>query len=187
MQLVNKARVQWSPHLAAAPLQFLYVAGVLCVQIDDAVRLESCRDDQKTGRKSQRRRIRPFLRRPRIVLPADFRPRAIHAHHLSYYGGHFGLARQRSCVSSPMHFLHGQHAVFEAVALAQPSDRHAFRDRGGRHLWPTQTHGQGTHPYTRTYRPPHPVDGAHSAARTHRRVGRRTRDIALRNNEGAPD
>ena len=29
MQLVNKPRAQWPPHLAAAPLQFLYVAGVL--------------------------------------------------------------------------------------------------------------------------------------------------------------
>ena len=29
MQLVNKPRTQWPPHLAAASLQFLYVAGVL--------------------------------------------------------------------------------------------------------------------------------------------------------------
>ena len=40
MQLVNKPRAQWPPHLAAAPLQFLYVAGVLCVHIDDVVRPE---------------------------------------------------------------------------------------------------------------------------------------------------
>ena len=31
MQLVNKPRAQWPPHLAAAPLQFLSVAEVLCV------------------------------------------------------------------------------------------------------------------------------------------------------------
>ena len=29
MQLVNKLRTQWPPHLDAAPLHFLYVAGVL--------------------------------------------------------------------------------------------------------------------------------------------------------------
>ena len=93
MQLVSKPRAQWPPHLAAAPLQFLYVAGVLCVQIDDVVRLGPRLDDKKTGRQSRRRRIRPFLGRPRIVLPADFRQRAIHAHHLRYYGGHFELVK----------------------------------------------------------------------------------------------
>ena len=60
-------------------------------------------------------------------------------------------ARQRPCVSSPMRFLYGQHAIFEAVALTQPTDRHAFRDRGSRHLRPTQTHGQRAHPHTCTY------------------------------------
>ena len=30
--LVNKPRTQWPPHLAAAPLRFLYVAGVLCAR-----------------------------------------------------------------------------------------------------------------------------------------------------------
>ena len=28
-----------------------------------------------------------------MVLPANFRQRAIHAHHLSYYAGHFGLSK----------------------------------------------------------------------------------------------
>ena len=93
MQLVNKPRVQWPPHLAAAPLQVLYVAGVLCVQIDDVIRPGPRLDDEKTGRSSRRKRIRPFLGRPRIVLPADVLQRVIHAHHLSYYGGHFGLAK----------------------------------------------------------------------------------------------
>ena len=68
MQLVNKPQAQWPPHLAAAPLQFLYVAGVLCVQIYDVVRLGLCPDDEKTGRQSRRRRTRPSLGRPRIVL-----------------------------------------------------------------------------------------------------------------------
>ena len=92
-QLVNKPRAQWPPHLAAAPLQFLYVAGVLRLQTDDLVCLVPRHDDEKTGRSPRHGRIRPFLGRPRIVLPADFRQRAIHAHHLSYYGGHFGLAK----------------------------------------------------------------------------------------------
>ena len=80
MQLMNKPRPQWPPHLAPAPLQFLYVAGVLCVHIDDVVRLGPRQDDDKTGRSPRRRRIRPFLGRPRIVLPADLRQRATHAH-----------------------------------------------------------------------------------------------------------
>ena len=92
MQLANKPRAQWPPHLAAALLQFLYVAGVLCVQIDEVIRPEPRQDDETTGRSPRRKLIRPFLGRPRIVLPADVRQRAIHAHHLSYYGGHFGLA-----------------------------------------------------------------------------------------------
>ena len=93
IQLVNKPRAQWPPHWAAAPLQFLYVAGVLCVQIDDVVRLGPRQDDDKTGRSPRRRRIRTFLGRPphRITrrLPAARHTRA----HLSYYGGHFGLAK----------------------------------------------------------------------------------------------
>ena len=99
MQLVNKPRSQWPPHLAAAPLQFLYVAGLLCVQIDDVIRLGPHPDDEKTGRKSRRTRARPFLGRPRIVLPADFLQRAVHAHYLSYYGGHFGLAKTFACLA----------------------------------------------------------------------------------------
>ena len=93
MQLENKPRAQRSPHLAAAPLQFLYVAGALCVQIDDVVRLGPRPDEEKTGRQSRCKRIRPFLGRPRIVLFEDVRQRAIHAHHLSYYGEDFGLAK----------------------------------------------------------------------------------------------
>ena len=90
---MNKPPAQWPPHLAAAPLQFLFAAGVLCVQVDAVVCLGPRPDDEMTGRKSRRRRIRPFLGRPRIVLPANFRQRATHAHRLSYYGGHFGLAK----------------------------------------------------------------------------------------------
>ena len=93
MQLVNKPRAQWPPHLAAAPSQSLYVAGVPCVQIDDVVLPGPRQDDEKTGRNPRLRRIRPFPGRPRVVLPADVRQRAIHAQHLSCYGGHFGLTK----------------------------------------------------------------------------------------------
>ena len=92
MQLVNKPRAQWPPHLAAASLQFQYVAGVLCVQIEDVVRLGPRQDDAATGRSPRRKRIRPFLGRSHIVLPADVRQRAMLAHQLSYYGGQFVLA-----------------------------------------------------------------------------------------------
>ena len=72
--------------MAAAPLQFLYVTGVLCVQIDDVIRRGLRQDDEITGRSPRRKRTRPFLGRPRTVLPADFQQRGINAHHLSYYG-----------------------------------------------------------------------------------------------------
>ena len=95
MQLANKPRAQWPPHLAAAPLQFLYlyVAGVLCVQIDDVVCLGPRQDGDKTEQSPRRRLIRPFLGRPRIVLPADFRQRAIHAHTSAITGGILGWPR----------------------------------------------------------------------------------------------
>ena len=57
MQLVNKPPDQWPPHLGAALLQFLYVAGMLCVQINVVVRLGPLPDEEKSGRKSRRRRI----------------------------------------------------------------------------------------------------------------------------------
>ena len=91
MQLVNKPRAQWPPHLAAAPLQFLYVAGVLSCEST----VSSAWDPARTTRRpdgSETQAQSTFLGRPRIVLPADVRPRAMHAHQLSYYGGHFGLA-----------------------------------------------------------------------------------------------
>ena len=93
MPLVNKPRAQWPPRLAAAPVRSLYVAGVLCVQVDDVIHPGICTGDEKTGRGSRRRRTPTVLGRPRIVLPADIRQRAKHVHHLSYYGGHFGLAK----------------------------------------------------------------------------------------------
>ena len=70
MPPVNKPRAQWPSHLAAAPIHFLYVAGVLCVHVDDVVRRGIDAEDEETGRKSRSRRTPPFLGRPRIVLPA---------------------------------------------------------------------------------------------------------------------
>ena len=93
MPLVDKPRAQWPPHLAAALLYLLYVAGVLCVQLDDVVRQDTGAQSGRIGRKSRSRRTPSFLGRPRIVLPSDVRQRAIHAHHLRYYGGHFGLGK----------------------------------------------------------------------------------------------
>ena len=49
--LVNKPRAQRPPHLAAALLHHMYVAGVLCVQIDEVVRREIDETGKKTGRK----------------------------------------------------------------------------------------------------------------------------------------
>ena len=63
------------------------------MQAEDVVRLRAGAGGGKAGRKERRRGRPPFLGRPRIVLPAAFRQRAIHAHHLSYYGGHFGLPK----------------------------------------------------------------------------------------------
>ena len=51
------------------------------------------RKGDKAGRKSRCGRTAPFLGRPRILLPAAFRQRAIHAHHLSYYSGLSGSAK----------------------------------------------------------------------------------------------
>ena len=80
MPLVNMPRAQWPPHLAAAPLHFLYVATALCVQVDDVFRREIEAESGNAGRKPRSRRIPPFLGRPRIVLSTDFRQGAIHAH-----------------------------------------------------------------------------------------------------------
>ena len=204
--LVNKPRAQWPPHLAAAPLHFLYLTGVSCVQVDCAIRREIDAKSGKTARKLRSRRPPPSLGRSRIVLPADFRQRAIHAHDLSYYGGHFGLAktfarlaevlvasaaRRCSCVPSAMYLLYGQHPIFEAVALAQPPHRYALRDRCSGYLRPAQTHSPRPYPYTRAHRPSHSVDGPYRATRTHGRDSSRdyfrALDFALGNDAGAPD
>ncbi|KAL8447032.1 hypothetical protein Emed_004662 [Eimeria media] len=66
--LVDLPRVEWPAALARSQLAFSFEAGILCVT---------------TSSKGT----------PRIVLPAALRHRAIHAHHLSYYGGHFGVAK----------------------------------------------------------------------------------------------
>ena len=149
MQLVNKPRAQWPPHLAAAPLQFLYVAGVLSCEST----VSSAWDPARTTRRpdgspdtgaidlpwpsphcvTRRRSATSHARAPTQLLRGTFRA----GHDLRARSAEVlvaSAALQHSCVSSPMHVLYRQHAIFEAVALAQSSDRHAFRDRGGRHL-----------------------------------------------------
>ena len=73
MPLVNKPRAQWPPHLAAAPVHFLYVASVLCVQVDDVFRREIEAKSGNAGRKPRSRRTPPSLGRPRILLSTDMR------------------------------------------------------------------------------------------------------------------
>ncbi|KAL8455871.1 hypothetical protein Emag_000301 [Eimeria magna] len=65
LRLARTPRAAWPPHLRHTPLQFCVLHDLVYVRIGDAL--------------------------PRVVLPAIFRSRAIQAHHLSYYGGHFGF------------------------------------------------------------------------------------------------
>ncbi|KAL8442641.1 hypothetical protein Emag_006301 [Eimeria magna] len=65
LRLARTPRAAWPPHLRRTPLQFCVPRDLVYVRIGDAL--------------------------PRLVLPATFRSRAIQAHHLSYYGGHFGI------------------------------------------------------------------------------------------------
>ncbi|KAL8454773.1 hypothetical protein Emed_000084 [Eimeria media] len=65
--LMAQPRDQWPRLLASSPLQFTLVYDVLCVRIRG--------------------------KRPRTILPATLRQQAIHSHHLSYYGGHFGVGK----------------------------------------------------------------------------------------------
>ena len=72
MQLVNKPRAQWPPHLAAAALQFLYVAGVLCVQTDDVAARESARTMRKPDGVPDAGVFDPFLAVPASYYPQTF-------------------------------------------------------------------------------------------------------------------
>ncbi|KAL8445711.1 hypothetical protein Emag_005036 [Eimeria magna] len=68
LRLARTPRAAWPPHLRHTPLQFCVLHDLVYVRIGDAL--------------------------PRVVLPAIFRSRAIQAHHLSYYGGHFGIFKK---------------------------------------------------------------------------------------------
>ena len=169
------------------------------MHVEGAVRLGTEAEGGKAGRKERRRGRSPFLGRPRIVLPAAFRQRAIHAHHLSYYGGHFGLAktfarlalrywwpRQRAKVRA---FL-ARCTLRMAMALAQPPDRYAVWDRRRGDVRPAQAYGPGAYPYTCAHRPPQAVGGA-CATRARSRISGgghfRVSDLALGHNEGIFD
>ncbi|KAL8425993.1 hypothetical protein ACSSS7_008265 [Eimeria intestinalis] len=66
--LLKTPRAEWPRRFAASSLQFTHHAGILCVSTDPD-------------------------KPPRVLLPKLFREHAIHAHHLSYYGGHFGVQK----------------------------------------------------------------------------------------------
>ncbi|KAL8436892.1 hypothetical protein ACSSS7_001394 [Eimeria intestinalis] len=72
-RLLGLPRSKWPPHIQPTPLRSCLVHDLLCFPIADAA--------------------------PRVVLPAIFRRRAIHAHHLSYYGGHFGVTNTAARVA----------------------------------------------------------------------------------------
>ncbi|KAL8440676.1 hypothetical protein Emag_007831 [Eimeria magna] len=67
LRLARTPRAAWPPHLRHTPLQFCVLHDLVYVRIGDAL--------------------------PRVVQPAIFRSRAIQAHHLSCYGGHFGVLK----------------------------------------------------------------------------------------------
>ncbi|KAL8431881.1 hypothetical protein ACSSS7_004962 [Eimeria intestinalis] len=74
-RLFGLPRSEWPPHLQSTPLRFCLVHDLLCVSMADATR--------------------------RVVLPAIFRRRAIHAHHISYYGCRLGITETAACLASP--------------------------------------------------------------------------------------
>ena len=66
-ELIGKPQEDWPSALAASSLEFTEEQVVLCANIRGAD--------------------------PKPVLPQEFGKRAIYAHHLSYYAGHFGVAK----------------------------------------------------------------------------------------------
>ncbi|KAL8445282.1 hypothetical protein Emed_005750 [Eimeria media] len=69
-EIGTQPRDTWPPNLRRSALTFVRVCDILCVRIANG--------------------------KPRIVLPLELRDHAIRAHHLSYYGGHFGLHKTRA-------------------------------------------------------------------------------------------
>ncbi|KAL8454859.1 hypothetical protein Emed_000010 [Eimeria media] len=69
-EIETQPRDTWPSHLRQSALTLVRVCDILCVRISNG--------------------------KPRIVLPLELREHAIRAHHLSYYGGHFGLHETRA-------------------------------------------------------------------------------------------
>ncbi|KAL8440835.1 hypothetical protein Emag_007693 [Eimeria magna] len=65
LRLARTPRAAWPPHLRHTLLQFCVLHDLVYARIGDAL--------------------------PRVVLPAIFRSRAVQAHYLRCYGGHFGV------------------------------------------------------------------------------------------------
>ena len=86
--LMTLPRDEWPSSWAKSSLSFVSIEGVLCV-ISSAARSSSAEVSGESNTSAEAL----DSPRPRIVLPQAFRSRAIHAHHLSYYGGHFGCAK----------------------------------------------------------------------------------------------
>ena len=81
---------EWPAPWKQSALRFLLKADVLCVILPEKFRALSSDEEpiEKDGKQQE-----VSTPRPRIVLPAVCRERAIYSHHLSYYGGHFGYAK----------------------------------------------------------------------------------------------
>ncbi|KAL8441664.1 hypothetical protein Emed_007526 [Eimeria media] len=69
-EIETQPRDTWPSQLRRSALTLVRVCDILCVRIANG--------------------------KPRIILPLELREHAIRAHHLSYYGGHFGLHKTRA-------------------------------------------------------------------------------------------
>ena len=94
--LHDMPREEWPRTWAPAGLRFLIVSDILCVILEGSSQARepatAAAPESNTAQASEEEG-QGLTSRPRIVLPEIFRQRAIHAHHLSYYGGHFGCAK----------------------------------------------------------------------------------------------
>ncbi|KAL8447563.1 hypothetical protein Emed_004351 [Eimeria media] len=74
-RLAHTPRASWPASLRHSPVNFCALHDLAYIRILTAV--------------------------PRVGLPVVFRHRAIHAHHLSYYGGHLGVVKTAARLASP--------------------------------------------------------------------------------------
>ncbi|KAL8442993.1 hypothetical protein Emag_006158 [Eimeria magna] len=106
LRLARIARAAWPLHLRHTPLHFCVLHDLVYVRTGDAV--------------------------PRVILPAIFRSRTIQAHHLSYYGCHFGVSKTAARVAcSPFFLVTGQKLV---LPLSRQSSEPVLHPSGARWL-----------------------------------------------------